>query len=131
MTYHGKLYGKHGRAYIPLIMTSEDVDRLHLDLQSRERELAEVTAQRDALADALRLRDGSSPTTHAEDTQRHRAMSQDPYEREAAKAAIHTLQRDNQRLRDTIDDTQARIEQARLALCQIGLSPKQDRKSVV
>jgi hypothetical protein len=27
MTYHGPLFGKHHRTYIPLIMTSEDVDK--------------------------------------------------------------------------------------------------------
>ena len=38
----GKLYGKCGSRYIPLIMTSEDVDRLQLELQNREREIEEL-----------------------------------------------------------------------------------------
>jgi hypothetical protein len=28
MKCHGKLYGKFGEEYVPLIMTSEDVDRI-------------------------------------------------------------------------------------------------------
>ena len=43
-------------------------------------------------------------------------MTNDPYEREAAKAAIHTLQRDNQRLRDRINELEtarARLKKAK------------------
>jgi hypothetical protein len=43
MNYTGKLYGKFGKTYFPLILTSEDVDRM-------ERELAEAREQRDKLA---------------------------------------------------------------------------------
>jgi hypothetical protein len=42
MEYIGKLYGKIGRRMIPLTLTSEDVDRMQLDLQSREREIEEL-----------------------------------------------------------------------------------------
>jgi cell division septum initiation protein DivIVA len=43
-------------------------------------------------------------------------MTNDPYEREAAKAAIHTLQRENQRLRDRVEQLEAaaaRLKQAK------------------
>ena len=40
MTYSGKLYGKHGRTYFPLIMTAAQVDK--------------IEAQRDDLRTALK-----------------------------------------------------------------------------
>ena len=42
-------------------------------------------------------------------------MTNDPYEREAAKAAINTLQRDNQRLRNRIDELEAAIARLKKA----------------
>jgi len=36
MEYHGKLYGKIGRKYIPLRMTSEEVDALKSQLDAAE-----------------------------------------------------------------------------------------------
>ncbi len=42
MEYHGKLYGKMGRRLIPLTLTSEDVDRMQLAIQDRERQIEEM-----------------------------------------------------------------------------------------
>jgi len=37
MNYTGKLYGKgHGKTYFPLVLTSEDVDRMEKDLAAIE-----------------------------------------------------------------------------------------------
>ena len=51
MEYTGKLYGKIGRRMIPLTLTSEDVDAMQLDLQSREREIEELREAAQALVD--------------------------------------------------------------------------------
>ena len=53
MEYHGKLYGKMGRHLIPLTLTSEDVDRMQLAIQDRERQIEETESQRDQYAALL------------------------------------------------------------------------------
>jgi hypothetical protein len=39
MTYEGPLYGKLGRRYIPLRLTSLDVDRMEKELEFKNREI--------------------------------------------------------------------------------------------
>lgn len=51
MEYTGKLYGKIGRRIIPLALTSEYVDTMQLDMQSREREIEELREAAQALVD--------------------------------------------------------------------------------
>ncbi len=67
MNYTGKLYGKINRTYIPLIMTSDDVDKLERELSEARllynaaviggkllgRDLDAAQKQRDSLADVL------------------------------------------------------------------------------
>lgn len=78
MNYTGKLYGKgHGRTYFPLVLTSEDVDRM----QEENRQL------KDMLATLLK--------THATDIQRLSDMidRRDKAGREIIEAARHSLPR--------------------------------------
>ena len=68
MNYSGKLYGKVGKTYIPLVLTSEDVDRMkpelaeareqigtyQLELVQRAELIQERTKERDEFAKRLR-----------------------------------------------------------------------------
>ena len=67
MNYSGKLYGKVGKTYIPLVLTSEDVDKMERELAEANRHIARLNEtlgnaaiafdtcsdQRDRLAEVL------------------------------------------------------------------------------
>lgn len=43
MEYKGKLYGKVGKNYIPLIHTSDDVDKMEKDIIEKDKKIDEIT----------------------------------------------------------------------------------------
>ena len=51
MEYTGNLYGKIGREMIPLKLTSEDVDRMQIAIQDRERQIDELNETIDRIKD--------------------------------------------------------------------------------
>lgn len=52
MTYEGKLYGKVGKVYIPLVLTSEDVDKMQNHLEVLIAEIKEtISAVEDFASD--------------------------------------------------------------------------------
>ena len=55
MNYTGKLYGKgHGRTYFPLVLTSEDVDRMESELNELRAKYAMHHAEAERLTEVIR-----------------------------------------------------------------------------